>query len=75
MYEGDVEMAAKQASTYDFGEFPEDLRAKTSDNAGEVAMSMDETNRCEQRPCLEFTRFPFLNLNCWPAGGRFTTTY
>ena len=47
MYEGDIEMAAKQASTYDFSAFPEDLVVKTSDSGGEVGMSMDETNRCE----------------------------
>lgn len=37
--------AAAQESTYDFSDFPENIRVKTSENGGEVAMSLEETNR------------------------------
>lgn len=49
MYEQEAAAAAAQESTYDFGDFPDDLRAKTSENNGEVAMSLEETNRCDLR--------------------------
>ena len=37
--------AAAQQSTYDFSDFPDDIRGKTSESNGEVAMSLEETNR------------------------------
>ena len=40
------ELARKQeASTYDFSDFPDDIRGKTTEAGGEVAMSLEETNR------------------------------
>jgi hypothetical protein len=49
MYAEEAEAAANmrtQESTVDFSDFPDEgLDVKVSDNGGEVAMSMEETNR------------------------------